>query len=166
MECIRGLHGDSAIVFAPQDQGRRLDVWNVIPDSVIPNPTTGNRRLTCSVHPNEVPISVDHLVGDDVLVDDRGVETINYKRARSDVEKQTVHERGAFTGADRQKMGWFEVASGGTLFLDEIGELTAPLQSKLLRVLQERKIHRLGGTRLIDVDIRIIAATNVDLERA
>src|SRR5881628_3536882 len=63
MECIRGLHGDSAIVFAPQDQGRRLDVWNVIPDSVIPNPTTGNRRLTCPVHPNEVPISVDHLVG-------------------------------------------------------------------------------------------------------
>src|SRR5437773_10357276 len=88
MECIRGLHGDSAIVFAPQDQGRRLDVWNVIPDSVIPNPTTGNRRLTCPVHPNEVPISVDHLVGDDVLVDYRTVETINYKRARSDVRSE------------------------------------------------------------------------------
>ena len=76
------------------------------------------------------------------------------------------HERGAFTGADGQKMGWFELATGGTLFLDEIGELTPALQSKFLRVLQERKIHRLGGTRLIDVDIRLIAATNVDLERA
>src|SRR5262245_29509216 len=66
------------------------------------------------------------------------------------------HERGAFTGADRQKRGWFELASGGTLFLDEIGELTPALQGKFLRVLQERKIHRLGGTHLIDVDIRLI----------
>jgi DNA-binding NtrC family response regulator len=76
------------------------------------------------------------------------------------------HERGAFTGADRQHLGWFERASGGTLFLDEIGELSLPLQGRFLRVLQERKIHRLGGTRPVDVDVRIIAATNVDLDQA
>src|SRR5437870_3671386 len=76
------------------------------------------------------------------------------------------HERGAFTGADRQHIGWFERASGGTLFLDEIGELPMTLQGKFLRAIQERKIHRLGGTELIDIDVRIIAATNVDLKRA
>ena len=76
------------------------------------------------------------------------------------------HERGSFTGADRQHAGWFERASGGTLFLDEIGELPMTVQPRLLRVLQERKIHRLGGTQSIDVDVRIIAATNVNLESA
>jgi two-component system, NtrC family, response regulator HydG len=76
------------------------------------------------------------------------------------------HERGAFTGADRQHIGWFERASGGTLFLDEIGEIPMALQSKFLRAVQERQIHRLGGTQWIDVDVRIIAATNVDLKRA
>ena len=76
------------------------------------------------------------------------------------------HEKGAFTGADRLHIGWFERASGGTLFLDEIGDLAKPLQGKLLRALQEGQIHRLGGTRWIDVNVRIIAATNVDLEGA
>src|SRR5262245_24233781 len=92
VECIRGLYRDGAIVFTPQDQSRRLDVWNVIPNSLVANPAAGDRRLTCPVHPNKVPISVDHLVGDDVLANDRAVETTNYKRARSDVEKQTVRD--------------------------------------------------------------------------
>ena len=76
------------------------------------------------------------------------------------------HERGAFTGAVQQKKGKIEVADGGTLFLDEIGELAPQLQAKLLRVLQEREFERVGGTRSIKVDIRLIAATNRDLEEA
>jgi two-component system, NtrC family, response regulator AtoC len=73
-------------------------------------------------------------------------------------------EKGAFTGADARKPGIFELASGGTLFLDEIGEMPAHLQVKLLRVIQERQITRLGGTRPMAVDVRIIAATNKRLE--
>ena len=73
------------------------------------------------------------------------------------------HEKGAFTGADQQHIGLFETASGGTLFLDEIGELPIRLQSKLLRVLQENKIRRVGGTEQIPVTVRVLAATNIDL---
>jgi DNA-binding NtrC family response regulator len=76
------------------------------------------------------------------------------------------HEKGSFTGAIRQQLGKFELADGGTLFLDEIGELRSDLQAKLLRALQESEIERVGGGRPIKVDLRVIAATNVDLERA
>jgi two-component system response regulator PilR (NtrC family) len=74
------------------------------------------------------------------------------------------YERGAFTGADRRKLGLFEVASGSTLFLDEIGDLSLPLQGKILRALQEREIRRVGGNESIPVDVRVLAATNRDLE--
>jgi Nif-specific regulatory protein len=74
------------------------------------------------------------------------------------------HEKGAFTGAVAQRKGRLEVADGGTLFLDEIGELPLPLQVKLLRVLQEREFERVGGTRTIKVDIRLLTATNRNLE--
>jgi two-component system nitrogen regulation response regulator NtrX len=74
------------------------------------------------------------------------------------------HERGAFTGANRTRKGAFELASGGTLFLDEIGELSAPAQAKLLRVIEERQVMRVGGERTISVDVRVVAATNRDLE--
>ena len=76
------------------------------------------------------------------------------------------YEKGAFTGAAAQKKGRLEVANGGTVFLDEIGELAPGLQVKLLRVLQEREFERVGGTRPITVDIRVIAATNRDLDEA
>jgi transcriptional regulator with GAF, ATPase, and Fis domain len=75
------------------------------------------------------------------------------------------HEQGAFTGAVARKTGKLEVAHGGTLFLDEVGELPPPLQAKLLRVLQERTFERVGGTRPITVDIRLVAATNRDLKK-
>ena len=74
------------------------------------------------------------------------------------------HERGAFTGAERRKLGFFEAASGGTLFLDEIGELSAGTQAKLLRVLEARRIMRVGGTVEIEVDVRVVCATNRDLD--
>ncbi len=76
------------------------------------------------------------------------------------------HERGAFTGAESRKKGRFELANGGTLFLDEIGELSPATQVKLLRVLQEREFERVGGTEPVRVDVRVIAATNRDLEKA
>ena len=76
------------------------------------------------------------------------------------------HERGAFTDAKAMKKGMFEMADGGTLFLDEIGELSPLLQAKLLRVLEDQMIRRVGGVRDMQVDVRVIAASNRDLERA
>jgi formate hydrogenlyase transcriptional activator len=76
------------------------------------------------------------------------------------------HERGAFTGADQRRLGRFELANGGTLFLDEIGEMPLEAQAKLLRVLEERLVDRVGGTRPVPVDVRIVAATNSDLVTA
>ena len=76
------------------------------------------------------------------------------------------HEKGAFTGATARKLGKFELAHTGTLFLDEVGSLRVDLQAKLLRALQEREVERLGGTRAVPVDVRVISATNVDLKQA
>jgi two-component system NtrC family response regulator len=73
------------------------------------------------------------------------------------------HEKGAFTGADKQRIGRFELADGGTLFLDEVGDLPLSTQVKLLRVLQEQKFERVGSSKTISVDVRVIAATNRDL---
>ena len=75
------------------------------------------------------------------------------------------HEKGAFTGADRQRIGKFEQCHGGTLFLDEIGDMTPLTQAKLLRVLQEQQFERVGGNETIKTDVRMIAATNRDLEQ-
>jgi DNA-binding NtrC family response regulator len=76
------------------------------------------------------------------------------------------HEKGAYTGADQRRVGKFELASRGTIFLDEISEIAPGVQSKLLRVLEERKITRLGGSADIEVDVRVVAATNRDLKAA
>jgi DNA-binding NtrC family response regulator len=76
------------------------------------------------------------------------------------------HEKGAFTGADSRRAGKFETAQGGTIFLDEVGELPEPVQAKLLRVLEEKVVERLGGSGPLKVDVRIVAATNRDLETA
>ena len=76
------------------------------------------------------------------------------------------YEKGAFTGATSRKKGRFELAEGGTLFLDEIGDINMGTQMKLLRVLQEREFERLGGTDTVRVNVRIVAATNKDMEQA
>lgn len=76
------------------------------------------------------------------------------------------HEKGAFTGATERRLGKFEQANGGTIFLDEIGEMTAATQAKLIRVIQEREFTRIGGSETIRVDVRIVSATNRNLEEA
>ncbi len=76
------------------------------------------------------------------------------------------HTKGAFTGADKERMGKFEMADGGTIFLDEVTEMPVPLQAKLLRVLQDNQIERLGSNRSVSIDLRVIAATNRDVRRA
>jgi two-component system response regulator AtoC len=93
---------------------------------------------------------------------------VNLAAIPKDLVESTLfgHEKGAFTGAIRQQLGKFELASGGTLFLDEIGDLRYDLQAKLLRAIQEGEIERVGGTHPIRTDIRLISATNVDLEKA
>src|SRR5437588_817990 len=75
------------------------------------------------------------------------------------------HEKGAFTGADRRRIGKFEQCSGGTIFLDEVGDLSPLTQSKMLRLLQEQRFERLGGNETIQTDVRVLAATNHDLEQ-
>ena len=94
--------------------------------------------------------------------------TVNLAAIPSELAESTLfgHERGSFTGALRQQLGKFELASGGTLFLDEIGELRFDLQAKLLRSIQEGEIERVGGSKPIKTDFRLIVATNIDLEKA
>jgi DNA-binding NtrC family response regulator len=93
---------------------------------------------------------------------------VNLAAIPRDLVESTLfgHEKGSFTGAMRQQIGKFELASGGTLFLDEIGDLRIDLQAKLLRAIQENEIERIGGTHPIKTNFRLIAATNIDLDRA
>nr|HID58752.1 sigma-54-dependent Fis family transcriptional regulator [Desulfobacterales bacterium] len=99
---------------------------------------------------------------------DRPMVTINCGAIPEELLESELfgHEKGAFTGAHRTRIGRFEVADGGTIFLDEIGDMSPNLQVKLLRVIQEQKFERVGSTKTINIDIRIIAATNKNLKKA
>ena len=99
---------------------------------------------------------------------DRPLVTVNCVALSEELLESELfgHEKGAFTGAHQKKQGKAELANGGTLFLDEIGDIRPALQAKLLRLIQEQEFERVGGTRPIRVDIRFVAATNTDLERA
>jgi len=98
---------------------------------------------------------------------DKRFVTINCAALSSDLLLSELfgHEKGSFTGAIERKMGKFEIAHGGTLFLDEIGDMSLDIQAKLLRVIEENRFERVGGTKRIEVDVRLIAATNKDLGR-
>jgi DNA-binding NtrC family response regulator len=106
--------------------------------------------------------------GGDAAAPERPFIAVNLAAIPRELVESTLfgHERGAFTGALQQRIGKFELASGGTLFLDEIGDLRLDLQAKLLRAIQEGEIERVGGTKPIRTSFRLIAATNVDLDRA
>jgi transcriptional regulator with GAF, ATPase, and Fis domain len=150
----------TAIVFEdPASQAFRADLDRLAPSEaslvIIGETGTGKELVARYVHENStrkagpfVAVNCGALV--DSLVE---AELFGY-------------EKGAFTGAIRDQVGWFEAANGGTLLLDEIGDLPAALQVKLLRVLQEREVVRLGARNPIPVDVRVIAATNIDLEAA
>jgi len=137
------------------------------------------RRLTSQIAPADVPVLVtgESGTGKEVVAD-----LLHVLSGRSEgplikiscaaipetlIESELFgYERGAFSGAQQAKPGRFELAHRGTLFLDEIGEMATPMQAKLLRVLEEHSVVRLGGTRPIAVDVRLVSATNVDLARA
>src|SRR5512139_1084013 len=113
---------------------------------------TGKELIACAIHHNSLRAS-------------RNFVKVNCAALQENLLESELfgHEKGAFTGADKQRIGRFEQADGGTLFLDEIGDMSPNTQAKILRVLQEHEFERLGGTRTIKVDVRLIAATNRDL---
>src|SRR5438132_6157173 len=125
------------------------------------------------------PASTVLLMGESGTGKDLAAKVLHYNSARASKAFMNItcsalpealmeselfgHERGAFTGADRQKRGLFETADGGTVFLDEIGEMVPGLQAKLLRFLEEKTFRRVGGAADIKVDVRVVAATNRNL---
>ena len=116
---------------------------------------TGKELIARAIHANSARASAPFVAINCAAIPDGLIESELFG-----------HERGAFTGALAQKRGRIEIASGGTVFFDEIGELSVSVQAKLLRVLQERQVDRVGGTKPVSIDVRVLAATNLDLARA
>ena len=182
-----------AVAQAPTDGDRAAELWRKTKSSSEPQPRRPVPSLPGVVVADEAMVRVFELVGKVaaapttvLILGETGVgkevvaEQIHRQSPRAKgpfvrlncgslpatlLESELFgHERGAFTGADQRKIGYLEAADGGTLFLDEIGELAPTMQSKLLRVLENRRFMRVGGREEIVVDVRIVAATNRDLE--
>src|SRR5277367_4735431 len=139
----------------------------------------GVLSLVCKVAPSDSTVLITGETGTGKELVARAIHRRSNRGARAFVSVNCAaiprdliaselfgHEKGAFTGAIQQRLGKFELANGGTLFLDEVGELPPETQIALLRVLQEHEFERVGGTRRIRADVRVIAATNRDLQAA
>lgn len=150
--------------------------WRYVPSSCAAMQEVEQRAIRVAPSSESVLILGETGVGKDLLA--RLIHENSQRRERPFVHLNCAslpetlleselfgHMRGSYTGADETRPGQFEIASGGTLFLDEIGEIPARLQAKLLHVLQERKIYRVGGRQPLEVDVRVVAATNRDLPR-
>jgi two-component system nitrogen regulation response regulator NtrX len=137
------------------------------------------RRLIEKVAPQDTTVLVtgENGTGKELVVraihgasrrSDRPLVEVNCAAIPKDLVESELfgHEKGAFTGADRQRIGKFEQADGGTLFLDEIGDMSEEAQAKVLKAVEESRFQRVGGTRIHEVDVRIVAATNRDLSSA
>ncbi len=160
-----------------RDQRRRFGLRRIIGSSAAMRAVIEQVRRIVRTNHATVLIRGESGTGKDLVA-----KAIHYESARAQAPFVNVtctaipdslleselfgHERGAFTGAHQRKQGLFELARGGTIFLDEIGDMPANLQAKLLRFLEERTFKRVGGTEDLSVDVRIVAATNADLETA
>src|SRR6266702_3006329 len=124
-------------------------------------------RTTLALHPTTAVILMTAFGSVNTAVEAMKIGAFDYVQKPGAVHLHESelfgHEKGAFTSADKQRIGRFEQADGGTLFLDEIGDMSPSTQAKILRVLQEHEFERLGGTRTLRVDVRLVAATNRDL---
>ncbi len=155
---VRAEHGFDSVVGHTLvmrrifEQVRQVAKWNTTV-LIRGESGTGKELIANAIHYNSPRVSGPFIKLNCAALPDNLLETELFG-----------HEKGAFTGAVTQRKGRFEQADGGTLFLDEIGEISAAFQAKLLRVLQEGEFERVGGTRTIKVDVRVIAATNRDLE--
>jgi len=157
---VRGRHGFDSMVGHSQpiqrvfELVRQVAKWNTTV-LVRGESGTGKELIACAIHYNSPRAGGPFLKLNCAALPDNLLESELFG-----------HEKGAFTGAVNQRKGRFEQASGGTLFLDEIGDISPPFQAKLLRVLQEGEMERVGSSQTLRVDVRIIAATNRDLETA
>jgi two-component system response regulator HydG len=147
------IFGDSAPLRAALDRAARVIPHGNVTVLITGETGTGKELIARAIHYNGPRREAPFVEVNCAAIPDQLLESELFG-----------HEKGAFTGATASKPGLFEVANGGTMFLDEIGHLPLGLQGKLLRVLEERTVRRVGGTRAVKIDVRVIAATHVDLK--